>query len=406
MYDLLKGMAVVEGAAFVAAPLCGMTLAQLGAEVIRFDQIGGGPDYQRWELTRSGRSLYWMGLNKGKKSIAVDFRTPEGRELVTRLIAAPGPDRGIFLTNFPMRGWLSHEALKQAREDLITVQINGSPDGRTAVDYTVNCAVGIPFSTGHATADAPINHMLPAWDMATGLTAATGILAAERKRRQDGVGQLLRVALSDVAMAMVGNLGMLGEAELNRENRQPIGNDIYGAFGRDFATSDGRRVMITAFTPKQCRALATAVEAEAALAELGEAHGLDPASPTGLFGMRDDIAGLVAPWCAARTLAEIGARFDALAVCWGPYQTYMQMFDEDPRCSADNAMFETIEQPGVGPMLTPGSPLSFADMDRLPVTPAPRLGEHTDEILGDRLALSSAEIARLHDDGIVDGPAA
>ena len=78
VYDLLKGMTVVEGSAFVAAPLCGMTLAQLGAEVIRFDQIGGGPDYQRWELTRSGRSLYWMGLNKGKKSIAVDFRTPEG----------------------------------------------------------------------------------------------------------------------------------------------------------------------------------------------------------------------------------------------------------------------------------------------------------------------------------------
>ena len=77
---LLSGVRVVEGSAFVAAPSGGMTLAQLGADVIRFDQIGGGLDYQRWPLTASGASLYWAGLNKGKRSIAVDLRSPRGRE--------------------------------------------------------------------------------------------------------------------------------------------------------------------------------------------------------------------------------------------------------------------------------------------------------------------------------------
>ena len=116
---LLTGLRVVEGSAFVAAPLGGLTLAQLGADVIRFDAIGGGIDYHRWPVTDEGVSLYWAGLNKGKRSIAVDTRKPEGQELITALITAPGTGNGIFLTNFPASGWLGYEALKKRRRDLI-----------------------------------------------------------------------------------------------------------------------------------------------------------------------------------------------------------------------------------------------------------------------------------------------
>src|SRR5918997_4779667 len=98
MTGILAGMRVVEGSAFVAAPLGGMTLAQLGAEVIRFDQIGGGLDHQRWPLAADGQSLFWAGLNKGKRSIELDLRSPEGRELATALVTAPGADAGLFLT--------------------------------------------------------------------------------------------------------------------------------------------------------------------------------------------------------------------------------------------------------------------------------------------------------------------
>ena len=72
-------MRVVEGSAFVAAPLGGMTLAQIGADVIRFDQIGGGLDYGRWPLAEDGQSLFWAGMNKGKRSIQLDLRREEGR---------------------------------------------------------------------------------------------------------------------------------------------------------------------------------------------------------------------------------------------------------------------------------------------------------------------------------------
>ena len=86
MYDLLSGLTVIEGSAFVAAPLGGMTLAQLGANVIRFDPIGGGMDFKRWPQDDKGNSLYWNGLNKGKKSIAVNIREEEGRDLIRAII--------------------------------------------------------------------------------------------------------------------------------------------------------------------------------------------------------------------------------------------------------------------------------------------------------------------------------
>ena len=121
MTGILAGLRIVEGSAFIAAPLGGMTLAQLGADVIRFDDIKGGLDSDRWPITEDGRSIYWAGLNKGKRSIAVDLRSPRGRELLTALITAPGEGAGIFTTNMPARGWLSYEELAKKRADLIAI---------------------------------------------------------------------------------------------------------------------------------------------------------------------------------------------------------------------------------------------------------------------------------------------
>ena len=102
MYGLLKGLTVIEGAAFIAGPSCGLHFAQMGASVIRFDQIGGGPDAGRWPLAPNGASLYWEGLNKGKKSVAIDLSSAEGRELAVALASAPGENAGLFLTNYPV----------------------------------------------------------------------------------------------------------------------------------------------------------------------------------------------------------------------------------------------------------------------------------------------------------------
>lgn len=186
MNGLLDGLRIVEGSAFIAAPLGGMTLAALGADVIRFDNLTGGLDADRWPVTDNGFSLYWAGLNKGKRSFAVDLRSEEGRELVTALIAAPGPEAGIFSTNLPAKGWLSYEALAAQREDLVMLSISGARDGSAQVDYTVNAVSGFPMITGPAGYSGPIDQVLPAWDIATGYAAAMALLAAERHRTRTG----------------------------------------------------------------------------------------------------------------------------------------------------------------------------------------------------------------------------
>ncbi len=398
---ILSGLRVVEGSAFVAAPLGGMTLAQLGADVIRFDQIGGGLDHGRWPLAENGQSLFWAGLNKGKRSIQLDLRRAEGRELATALIAAPGEGAGLFLTNFPARGWLAYEALRRRREDLIMVALSGNPDGTSEVDYTVNPATGFPWATGPRNLSEPLNSVLPAWDVATGTLAATGLLAAERHRTRTGEGQLVRLALSDVAFAMVGNLGRIAQAQLGALDETKDGNYLYGAFGHDFATRDGRRVMVVALTARQWGALREATAIGEACEQLERATGHDLDTETGRYEARDLLSAFLRPWFAQRTLAEIRGAFAGTGVSWGPYQTFRQLVEEDPRVSSANPLFEAVEQPDVGRYLMPGSPLDFSAVPRVPVIPAPRLGEHTEQILADGLGLSSAEIGRLRDDGVV-----
>jgi 2-methylfumaryl-CoA isomerase len=403
---ILAGMRVVEGSAFVAAPLGGMTLAQLGADVIRFDAIGGGLDRTRWPVNEDGVSLFWAGLNKGKRSIQVDLRSPRGQELIGELVGAPGPDAGLLLTNFPARGWLGYDALAERREDLVMVNIVGNHDGTSAVDYTVNPSTGFPWATGPRHVSVPFNHLLPAWDAITGTLAAAGLLAAERHRRNTGEGQLVKVALSDVALAMVGNLGKIAEAQVLRRPRLKDGNYLYGAFGRDFVTKEGRRIMIVALTLRQWKSLVKATGLHEGFETLEKMMDVDLTKEGDRFVAREVIGAMLKPWTSARTIAEIKEIFDEHDVCWGPYQTFMQLVDEDPRCSTENPMFEEVEQPGIGTYLMPGSPLEFAGFERVPVRRAPLLGEHTEEILGDVLGLSEGEIGRLHDEGVVAGPVA
>ena len=120
--------------------------------------------------------------------------------------------------------------------------------------------------------------------------------------------------------------------------------------------------------------------------------------------MRDSITALLAPWFREHTLAEIKQAFDNTAVCWGPYQTFRQMVEEDPRCSTANPLFSMLEQPGIGTYLTPGSPLQFSNEERSAPRRAPMLGEHTDEVLRDLLQLSDAQIGALREKRVVAGP--
>lgn len=398
---------VIESSAFIAAPLAGLTLAQFGADVIRVEMIGGGIDYGRLPLMPSGRSLYWTGLNKSKRSIAIDLRKPEGRELVQSLVTAGGRDEdgrgGILLTNI-VTSWLAHGLLAQIRPDVITCTIEGNPDGTTAVDYTVNCATGYPMMTGAGSADAPVNHVLPAWDVACAYQAAFAIVSAVERRRRSAQGAELRIALADVAFTMLSHLGLTAEAELLDQDRPAIGNYIYGAFGRDFGTKDGKRVIVAAISAGQWSALVRACAMEEEIAALERASGSNFAREAERYEGREAIAAIVERWCATRTLPEVQQAFDAQRVCWGLYRTTRDLVQHDSRVGLGNPVWERIETTGIGTHLAAGTPVRAAREERNASTPAPLLGQHTDEVLHEVLALDSPAIGKLHDAGIVAGP--
>src|SRR5437762_10859372 len=328
MNRLLQDLRIVEISAFVAAPLGGMTIAQMGADVIRIDPIGGGIDYGRWPVTRDDVSLYWAGLNKAKRSLALALDKPEGREIARGVITAPGAGGGILLTNLPPSRGLDYATLKSARNDLIMLRLTGNRDGSAAVDYTVNAASGFPLVTGNGS--APVNHVLPAWDIAAGLYLATGLLAAERYRSRTGAGQEVVAALSDVMLATLGHLGYIADVQINGTARPAIGNDLYGSFGRDFATADGRGVMIIALTRRQWRAIGEATGLGERLAMIGPMMDLDLDTEAGRYEARDAIAALIARWCAGHTLDEIRRAFAGSGVLWGHFQDFRQLVRDDP----------------------------------------------------------------------------
>ena len=401
MYDLLSGLSIIEASSFVASPTAGLYCAQMGAEVIRVDHKAGGLDYDRYMLTKEGRSLSWENLNRAKKSVALDLRSGEGRELLVELSAKTGN----LITNLPEKSFLSHGAIADRRPDLVSVRIMGWHDGRQAMDFTVNAASGYPLMCGPEDWDPatapPVNQVLPAWDFVTGAYCAFALLAGLRHRDASGEGSEIRVPLGDVAIGTMANSGAMAEMLYRGGDRERLGNAIWGAFGRDFRSRDGVRFMVAALTAKQWDGLVAAFDLADEIAELENelnvrfADGDRPRFEHRhrlfeLFGTRSQTY----DWHAlSDRLTQHGTTFER-------YRTMHE--------AANDAELVT-ENPLFGP--SPANPSgfeypatrSFANIPTLDAglpRAAPYLGQHTEEVLADRLGLASGAIGDLVDRGI------
>ncbi len=395
MYNLLNGLSVIEASSFVASPTAGLYMAQMGAEVIRVDQIGGGPDFHRWPVTQSNDSLYWENLNRAKKSVALDLSSPQGRELLQQLVRSTGQ----FVTNFPADGFLSHSLLSEGCPQLVTVRVMGWADGSPALDYTVNNAVGYPMMTGAG--PEPVNHVLPAWDLLTGAYAAFALLAAIRKRDESGKGSEVRIPLSDVAIGTVANLGGIAEVLYAGENRPRLGNAVYGLFGRDFVTADGVRTMIVVVTPRQWSNLVAALNLQHDIAALEAARGVSFAKDDGLrFQHRDALYPLFEAAIAARPHEDLAAAWDAAGIVHSPYRTMLEAA-QDTTLVTDNPVFGTAPNPSGIDYPAAGSFATIPQLERQAPQSAPRNGGHSEEILAERLGLSSGQIGKLIESGVV-----
>jgi len=402
MYNLLNDLSIVEVSSFVASPTAGLYCAQMGAEVIRVDHKAGGLDYNRYMLTREGRSLSWENLNRAKKSLALDLQSAEGRELLVELAGTVGQ----CITNLPEQSFLSHAAMQARRADMISLRIMGWHDGRQAMDFTVNAAAGYPLMCGPEDWDPatapPVNQVLPAWDFITGAYSAFALLAALHHRGRTGEGSEVRVPLGDVAIGTLANSGTMAEMLYRGADRERLGNAIWGAFGRDFRSRDGKRFMVAALTPKQWNGLVRAFGVEDGIAALEAELGVRFADgDTPRFRHRAALFALFQQAAEAMDYAALAARMAAEGCTFERYRTAHEAAN-DPVLVADNPLF--------GP--SPANPSGFA----YPATrsfanfpgrevgdprPAPYLGEHSEEVLAEKLGLSSGTIGKLVDAGTV-----
>ena len=406
MYNILKGLRVVEATSFVASPSAGLYLAQLGAEVIRVDHVAGGPDYNRWPKADNGSSFYWEGLNKAKKSVSLNLKTSECREILKRLAASGGESGGILLTNFPVGGFLSYENMKALREDIIVARVMGQANGGPAVDYTVNCALGVPNMTGPASlGDEPVNHVLPAWDLLAGAYTAFAILAAERRRRETGEGADVRIPLSDIGVTSLANLGQIAEVLYTNENRARYGNEVYGAFGKDFVTADGKRLIVMAISPRQWVGLVKVLKIEKDIAAIEKERNVNFDYDEGVrFEHRDVLYPLVTAKIVKWESAALKKALDEVGGCWGEYQTLRDAVD-DSTLVKGNPIFTEMKNPSGFTYPTPGSVATLGGETRGVPKTAPRLGQNSEDVLADLLGMESSEIASLIDSGIVKGSA-
>lgn len=402
MYQLLNDLSIVEVSSFVASPTAGLYCAQMGAEVIRIDHKAGGLDYRRYMLTREGRSLSWENLNRAKKSVALDLRSEEGRELCLELARKTGQ----CITNLPEKSFLSHAAMADGRPDMISLRIMGWHDGRQAMDFTVNAASGYPLMCGPEEWDPqtapPVNQVLPAWDFITGAYSAFALLAALRHRDATGEGSEVRVPLGDVAIGTMANSGALAEMLYRGADRERLGNAIWGAFGRDFTARDGTRFMVAALTAKQWHGLVEAFaigeEIAALEAELGVRFA-DGDRPR--FEHRKALFALFQRAAQEHDYEELAARMRAHGCTFERYRT-MYEAARDPELVGDNPLFGPSPENPSG-FAYPAT-RSFANMPGKQAgdpAPAPYLGEHSEEILAEKLGLSSGAIGKLVDAGTV-----
>ena len=402
MYNLLNDLSIIEVSSFVASPTAGLYCAQMGAEVIRVDHKAGGLDYNRYMLTSEGRSLSWENLNRAKKSVALDLQSGEGRELCVELAAKTGQ----LITNLPEQSFLAHAKMQAKRADMISLRIMGWHDGRQAMDFTVNAAAGYPLMCGPEDWDPatapPVNQVLPAWDFITGAYSAFAMLAALHHRDRTGEGSEVRVPLGDVAIGTLANSGTMAEMLYRGGDRERLGNAIWGAFGRDFRSRDGARFMVAALTPKQWSGLVKAFGVEAGMAALEAELGVRFADgDTPRFQHRARLFALFQQAADGMDYDALATRMAAEGCTFERYRTAYEAAN-DAQLVADNPLF------GPSPANPSGfeypATRSFANLPGREVgdpRPAPYLGEHSEEVLSERLGLSSGAIGKLVDAGTV-----
>jgi 2-methylfumaryl-CoA isomerase len=292
--------------------------------------------------------------------------------------------------------------LSQQRADLITLRVQGWADGRSGLDYTINAVTGYPYNTGPEDTEGPVNHVMPGWDLLTGALGSMHLLAAERHRRATGQGQEIALPLSSVAISSLGALGQLAEVEVTGHNRPRLGNNVFGAFGRDFATRDGRDMMLVAITPKQWDAILDSLAIRDAITSLEQQQNIDLRTDEAQrYAHRELVNPVVSAAIGARDYDDLAAAFNAMDVCWGPYQSLEATMANHEELQLNHPMMHQLTHPSGETYRTPGNPAQYSAQEQLTPSAANPLGANTEQVLSEVLGLDQATVGGLIERGIV-----
>lgn len=398
----LDGVRIIALEQYIAAPYCTMWLADCGAEVIKIERPDGGDprrNYQPALKSESGESVYggFVTYNRNKKSVALDLQTPEGREVYLDLIKSADVVVENLKPGSVDKLGLGYVDLIKVNPKLIyaaisgygrTKELDGAYSGLPAFDPVIQAMSGITNLFGEEDGPPEVSP-LALGDLFTGVMAGYQILLALFMRERTGVGQYIDAAMYDSLVALNEKSLMLytfaGEV-LSR------GRDKYQAPYRTFAVNDGYVALITPndfIWARFCKALGK----EEWISHPQMADGRLRAANT------DAWEPFVEQWMAERSSDDVVAALDKFGVPAGKVQTGEDLANCE-HLKARKALVE-VDDPDVGSLLLARAPVRMSAMGEVPKASAPKLGQHTADILGDMLGYSDHRIAELKAAGAV-----
>ena len=401
----LSHIRVLDLSRVLAGPWCTQILADLGAEVIKLEQPGTGDETRSWGppylKDPSGRetseSAYYLAVNRGKKSVAIDISTEQGQTLVRDLVKKSD----VVVENFKAGGLekygLDYQPLSELNKRLIYCSITGFGQAGPyrdlpGYDIIIQAMGGLMSITGQPDSEVgggPLKVGVAMADILTGLYASVGILAALARREQTGVGDYIDLSLLDVQVAALANQAMnyltSGQVPGRLGNAHP---NIVPY--ESFSTADGS-IILAVGNDSQFESFCRVTD-QARLSQ-------DPLYKTnaGRVSHRDELIPLIQDIMKTKSTKEWVDLLGATNVPCGPFNYLKAVFDDAQVRFRETAL--DLEHPGAGVVTTVASPLRFSDLCTEDNTAPPLLGQHTDEVLHEVLNTNAAQLAKLRRNG-------
>jgi crotonobetainyl-CoA:carnitine CoA-transferase CaiB-like acyl-CoA transferase len=391
----LAGMRVVDLSRVLAGPYATMTLADLGADVVKIEHPAGGDETRTWGPPFvGGESAYFLSVNRSKRSVALDLKDPEGRELALALCARAEVVIENFRPGGAARLGLDYEAVRERRPDVVYCTISGfglrEPTDRAGYDFTVQAESGLMAITGELDGE-PMKVGVAIVDVLTGLNAVTAILAALHRRDLTGEGDLVEVSLLDSAFAALVNVG--ANALLTGEEPQRYGNAHPSIVPyQPFRAADGW-IAVAAANDGLYTSLCTAIERPDLAAD--ERYATNEAR---VLNREPLIAELEAVF-VGRSADE----WERLLLAAGVPAGKIRGVGEALRTG--QARTRRVDHPTGGTVELVGPPFELKSANLGAWTPPPLLGQHTAEVLRE-LGVDDERLASLEERGVIARSAA